>query len=305
MSDEYLWDKTGRDEEIERLERALSPYAFDARRAAPPPPVRHPGRLILAVAAPLAAAALLLVLLVPRTEPLPPASPAPPADLLAAGEWMHCATDRREIDVDGQGRVVVDPGTRVKILVRRPDLFKLRLEEGSILAIISTDARPRYFQVETPAATCVDLGCKYTLAVDEGGRTTVRVVTGRVGLADGTREVYVRMGATGRAIPGRGAGLPWMDDAPEALRKAIDAFDARPPGSRAAEAKAVCDAATRERDSLTVWNFLQDPEEEVALHGALWLQKHFGTPPGVEPLRGCRKLTAVEIERWKKHLGYW
>ena len=60
MSDEYLWNKTGRDPEVEQLEELLAPLRHEARSAAPlPPPAGRklrPLHALLALAASVAIA---------------------------------------------------------------------------------------------------------------------------------------------------------------------------------------------------------------------------------------------------------
>ena len=54
----------------------------------------------------------------------------------------------------------------------------MSLSKGAIHARIW--APPKQFFVNTPSATAVDLGCEYTLQVDEDGGGLIRVTLGWV-----------------------------------------------------------------------------------------------------------------------------
>jgi hypothetical protein len=97
---------------------------------------------------------------------------------------------------------------------------RLSLERGSIRATIF--APPRVFFVNTPSATAVDLGCAFSLAIDERGDTTLHVTSGWVALEDDRRQVFVPAGASAVTRAGSGPGTPYFDDAPPELVRALD-----------------------------------------------------------------------------------
>jgi hypothetical protein len=241
MSD-YLWDRTGRDPEVESLERLLAPAALGASRP------RRTARL--GWIAGLAAAALFAVGALQALRP--PKDP-----------WVKEDDGRRSLDLGRYGRVIAEPDARVRVVRIDEELHKLRLDRGTIHASITRAARPRLFQVETPSTTCIDLGCRYTLTVDSAGISHVSVETGRVAFHDGRREVFIPEGASGKAAPGRAPFTPIYDDAPAELRAAVEAFDAAPVGRRADKAEAVTKHVVKREDGLVAWHLLQDPEEGV------------------------------------------
>jgi hypothetical protein len=103
-------------------------------------------------------------------------------------------------------------------------------------------APPRLFLVDTAAATAVDLGCAYTLEVDERGHGLLRVESGSVELLGREgKDAFVPDGFLCRLEP-EGPGVPWTDGAPEAL---LD-----PEGAGFAAALAV----SRPHDALTLWH---------------------------------------------------
>ena len=69
----------------------------------------------------------------------------------------------------------------------------MALDRGTIHARIW--APPKLFFVDTQAAVAVDLGCAYTLQVDEKGDGLLRVTSGWVGLEREGRDTYIPEGA--------------------------------------------------------------------------------------------------------------
>jgi hypothetical protein len=103
----------------------------------------------------------------------------------------------------------------------------------------------------------VDLGCAYSLEVDEAGRGELRVTSGWVALEAPGRASLVPAGAMCRTKPGVGPGTPFFEDATEALRGALSALDFEEGiGQSAAEALRVVLKEARARDSLTLWHLL-------------------------------------------------
>ena len=87
---------------------------------------------------------------------------------MAEGEWIETADrPRARITVGDIGTVDVEPGTRVQLGAMQPDEYRIALARGTISARIT--APPRLFIVDTPASTVVDLGCAYTVHVDDEG----------------------------------------------------------------------------------------------------------------------------------------
>jgi len=100
----------------------------------------------------------------------------------------------------------------------------------------------------------VDLGCAYTLDVDSAGNGVLRVTAGYVEYAWSGRRSIVPLGAAAETRAGAGPGIPYVHDAPEALRRALRDFDFA--GGGAAAARAVL-AAARSEDAVSLWHLLQ------------------------------------------------
>ena len=175
---------------------------------------------------------------------------------MAVGEWVETDSgSRARITVGSIGTVDVEPGTRVRLGARSEDEYRLALAHGTLSARIS--APPRLFFVETPASTVVDLGCAYTVQVDEAGTGDLRVTEGWASLEWSGRESLVPAGARCQIRSGVGPGTPSFEDASPELRRALADFDFAGGGS--ASVTAVL-SESRVRDTLTLWHLLSRVE---------------------------------------------
>lgn len=212
---------------------------------------------------------------------------------IRVGQWL--VTDdssRAVIDVGDIGIVDVKPGSRIRLVTARPTDHRLALAHGSIYARV--DAPPRLFFVETPAGTAVDLGCAYTLDVDSSGNGVLRVTRGYVEFAWGGRRSIVPLGAVAHVRPGMGPGTPYVTDAPEALRRALAAFDFDGAGATAVHAAL---AAARSEDALSVWHLLSRVGVDLrpAVYGRLTA---LVPPPAGVTREAALRLDAATLERY-------
>jgi hypothetical protein len=173
-------------------------------------------------------------------------------DRMSIGEWIETdSASRARIKIGEIGTVDIAPNTRMQLLAARPNEHRLNLARGLISAQIL--APPRLFFVETASTTVVDLGCAYTMEVDEAGVGRLRVTSGWASLEWDQVESLVPAGASCPTRPGVGPGTPAFDDASERLRQALFEFDYSDGGSRAVDAVL---AESRQRDTLTLWHLL-------------------------------------------------
>ncbi|MCA1605535.1 MAG: zf-HC2 domain-containing protein, partial [Acidobacteria bacterium] len=122
---------------------------------------------------------------------------------LGVGQWLETDGDSRaQIEVGSIGQVDIDPNTRVRLVETKPTEHRLELAQGKMSARIW--APPRLFFVDTPAGVAADLGCAYTLEVDEQGVGLLHVSSGWVALQLNDRESMVPAGATCATRPGIG-----------------------------------------------------------------------------------------------------
>lgn len=114
--------------------------------------------------------------------------------------------------------------------------------------------------MDTPSAIAADLGCAYTLEVDDEGGSLLHVTSGWVALQLKNRESIVPAEAMCATRPGIGPGTPYFVDAPEGLRAALALIDF---GSEIESTVNPVDVVLREarpRDTLTLWHLLERVE---------------------------------------------
>ena len=269
---DYLWDGSGEpDAEVARLEAVLSRLKHEG--TPPALPARRGVRRFSVAARWLAAAAAIVIVagvtwvvvgMRAGTWDVRAVAGAPVVDgrafdehgRLGIGEWLVTdAVSRASVAVARIGRVDVFPNTRVQLVESKGREHRMALERGTIHARIW--APPKFFYVNTPAAVAIDLGCEYTLQVDERGAGLLRVTQGWVGFESDGRESFIPQGAMGATRPGVGPGTPWYEDAPSGYAEALATLDfGAPDDPRRAEAFDLVVTSARRRDALTLWHLL-------------------------------------------------
>ncbi|MCI0418122.1 MAG: FecR domain-containing protein [Acidobacteria bacterium] len=170
----------------------------------------------------------------------------------AVGDWLETDhASRALINVGDIGEVEIDPNTRVRLVGTRETEHRLRLARGTLHVTIS--APPRYFIVDTPSAVATDLGCMYTLEVDDAGAGRLQVTAGWVAFELNGRESFVPAGAICETRPRVGPGTPYYEDAPAALIESLEKFDFENGGSRMLETVL---SQARKEDAFTLWHLL-------------------------------------------------
>lgn len=256
-------------DQLDALPRDIPPARdlwpeIQAQLPAPAQPVAHPFRryrLPLAIAATLALAAGLNWF---RSSPIVPSwavdslagtpqvgrNGITGAARLAVGQWLETdGSSRAKLTVGTIGEVNLEPNSRLRIVNTAVTDHRVELARGTMHALIW--APPRLFFVETPSATAIDLGCAYTLTVDDHGAGILEVTSGYVALEHGGLESIIPAGLMCRTRPGFGPGTPFaVNTAPE-LRDALAQFDA---GDNTALPQILTAAA--EGDGVTLWHLL-------------------------------------------------
>lgn len=213
---------------------------------------------------------------------------------LRVGEWLETdGRSRARLRVADIGEVEVAPNSRLHLLATRRNEHRIALTRGKLRAVI--DAPPRLFLVETPSALAVDLGCAYTLEVDDAGGSLLRVTAGYVAFERDAWQSLVPAGALCRTRPGLGPGTPRFADAPPPLRSSLDALDGGWGGPD--DLRAVLDAA-RPRDSLTLWHLLlrASSADRVRIYDRL---AALVPPPSGVRRDGVLQLDRKMLDRWK------
>jgi len=257
---------------------------------------------------PLAAAAVFALVLIGRSlethpafdvtslagRPLLGTTPLTASGRLRVGDWLLTDDSSRALVAVGRiGEVEVKPGTRLQLVAARADDHRFALARGAIQATV--DAVPRIFYVDTPAGTAIDLGCAYTLETDSLGTGRLHVTRGEVEFATANRGSRVPLGAIVQTRPAIGPGIPYVEDAPAPLVRALTAFDFEKGGARAARNVL---ALARAQDALSLWHLLQrvDPTLRATVYDRL--AALVPPPPGVTRAR------AIALES-RALEGYW
>jgi len=218
---------------------------------------------------------------------------------LRMGECLETdARSRALIQVGSLGQVEIDPRSRVRLVKTAANEYRLALARGRLYASIVAPAR--LFQVETPSAVAIDLGCAYTLDVDEAGGSLLRVTSGWVALARDGRESFVPAGAACRAEPDGRLGAPYYEDASAPFQQALTRFDF---GGDKSNAFGVVLAEARPRDALTLWHLLarvEGNEREQTYERLVALIPAARTFSKADSLR----LDTATMARWKEAVEF-
>lgn len=318
MSGDYLWDHSGpRDPEIVRLEQELAVF----RQSDPPPAFREVAPRTSRARAfvwtlSTAAAVIALVgfvwqtrtpvdpgLRVTRIDGTPIVGSRPVEDTreLGIGRWVETnASARARIDME-IGQVEVAPESRVGLLSTKPGDYRLHLDRGTVHAFIW--APPGQFAVQTNSATAIDLGCAYTLSMNDEGVGRVSVTSGWVGFEWQGRESFIPAGAVCVTRPGLGPGTPHYDDVSPEFSAAIETIDLRVgPETNRAEALGRVLSLAREKDAVTLWHLLSrvDGDQRDRVFDRL---AQFVPPPASVTREGIRAGRRDMLDDWWDHLG--
>jgi hypothetical protein len=186
-------------------------------------------------------------------------------------------------------------------LETRATEHRLELARGRMSAHIW--APPRLFFVDTPSAVAADLGCAYTLEVDDAGASLLRVTSGWVALQLRDRESIVPAGAACATRPGIGPGTPYFEDASETFRAALTKLDFETGTAPAADDSLLKGllAEARVRDTLTLWHLLYRVEgnDRALVYDRL---AALAPPPAGVTREGVLQLDAEMLRLWKGHL---
>ena len=196
----------------------------------------------------------------------------------------------------------MDPSTRVRLLNTASGLKRIALDRGTIHAYIWAD--PGQFVVETPSAVAVDLGCEYTLHVDDSGSGTIRTSLGWVGFKLNGHEAFIPAGAACATKPKTGPGTPYFEDASADFRRALSRFDFEDvTGQQRNEDLTIVLSQARKRDALTVWHLLSrvDESRRATVYDRL---ASLAPPPKSVTREGVLQLDQPMIDSWWNELGF-
>lgn len=242
--DDYLWNRQGRDDEVERLEALLAPLRAPTGLRAPAVgrrAVRTWGRRAFAIAAAASLAGVLLAsgalawrlawpegqawtVLAQRgaarigDRPLRSLDALPPGVDLRTG-----AADSVDLRVARIGQARLGPASRLRLERTRSGEHRVVLVEGTLWARVW--APPGQFGVRLAQAELIDLGCEFDVRAAADGSGSLAVRSGWVMVAAGAREVLVPAGARVALGPGGVPSTPHDQDATVAFLAALRALD--------------------------------------------------------------------------------
>lgn len=328
----YLWDGSGEpDPEVEKFEVLLGEFRYVQTVRAIPQienPAARARRIQLfpafASVAGIAALAVVLVVIFVRGRQTTPA-PGPGWEVsdvrgtlwlgkakisagqssshLGVGQVLETGLQSQaRLTAEQTGQIDVEPSTRLRVVALGNDTKRIALDHGIIHAFIWSP--PGQFVVDTPSGTSVDLGCAYTLQVDDSGAGLVKTSLGWVGFKLNGRESFIPAGAVAALKPNSGPGTPYFEDASAKFRSALANFDFEDNTSqqRARDLEVVLDEA-RKRDALTLWHLLArtDASQRVLVYTKL---ARFVPPPADATEAGILRLDSSMMDRWWNELGF-
>ncbi|MGE5114673.1 MAG: FecR domain-containing protein [Acidobacteriaceae bacterium] len=222
---------------------------------------------------------------------------------LAMGQILETDdSSRATLNAADIGQIEVEPNTRIRLLNRKSGLNRLALDRGTIRAFIWSP--PGQFVVDTPGAMAVDLGCSYTLQVDDSGAGLVQTSLGWVGFKLNGRESFIPAGAACATRPKVGPGTPYMEDASVKFREALTRFDFEDTTQQQwAQDLAVILRESRKQDALTLWHLLSRSDEEQRVKVYDRLQALVPAPTGVSK-DGILRLDRTMLDAWWNELGF-
>jgi FecR-like protein len=335
MNDDYLWDGSGEpDPEIKKLENTLAKFRHEGQApefseivAARQPRFWRrflPSHCSLGLAAATATIVFIgaigtlwwsqkpdtnsgpgwdveSVAGTPRVESKAFGKKAGTAKLGIGQTLVTDSQSKANISIADIGTVNVEPNTRLRLVAGGNGHNRLALDRGTIHAFIW--ALPGEFTVDTPSAIAVDLGCSYTLQVDDSGAGILRTKLGWVGFKLDGHEAFIPAGAVCATRPKVGPGTPYFEDASGSFREALSKFDfaAGPPEERSAELGKIL-AESRQRDALTVWHLLARVGESE--RGSVYERLATLVPPPSGVSRdGILRLDQKMLDLWWSQLG--
>ena len=216
---------------------------------------------------------------------------------LKVGQTLETGESSRvKILIATIGEVELDPNSRIRLVQTRESEHRLALDRGRLSAKIT--APPRLFFVNTPSAEAIDLGCAYTLEVDDAGRSLLHVTSGWVELVGNGHESYVPIGAMCETRPGVGPGTPYFDDASETFVGALEKFDFEGGDEQAFNTMLT---ECRPRDTFTLWQMLSRVEGTRRVQVLNRMIELVGLPQGVTR-EGTLKLDQMTLDAWKDEM---
>jgi len=185
---------------------------------------------------------------------------------LTVGQWLTTANNERaQLQVADIGTLDISENSRIRIKHSITDTeHRLELDHGTVNAHV--DAPPKLLVIESDLGQIVDMGCAYTLAIDQNNEGYLHVTQGAVVIEQPNKKIhinahknptttklpiYLPAGARIESNQNHGLCLPFFDDSDAALIRVLRQIPHTPiPMS----------LFQRPQDSLTLWYALERVE---------------------------------------------
>lgn len=248
MNEEYLWNREGRDPELEQLESLLGEFRYR-----PPAPRRTPASWVLLAAASVLFAAFGIGWYWHSQHQPGLAyqfSDGRQATLSAAQPLRTGPQESARLDVPGMGTVDIEPNSTVEFVPRSDFEHAFLLRQGTLRAVIT--AEPARFAIRTPASLAVDMGCIYSVKVD-GPEERIHVTAGWVVAAGAGKESFIPSGAEVVTHGKLGPSAPYYLDSSAKFQSAVRELNLR----FSPELLRTILAEATEQDAMTLWHLLR------------------------------------------------
>jgi ferric-dicitrate binding protein FerR (iron transport regulator) len=193
------------------------------------------------------------------------------------------------------GEIELSPDSELQLVASSSKEHRMRLTKGELSALVV--APPRFLVIETPAGEAVDLGCAYTLKIDEQGNTVLNVTSGWVALEREGPDGMVPSGWTCTTRKKEGVGTPVCGNAPTAVAAAFKRFDL----DRSGPALSNCLRVARKDDALSVWHLLTRTQasDRRLVYEAL---AKLSPPPVDAPKQDVLALESKAMDAWRESI---
>lgn len=222
----------------------------------------------------------------------------PGTSRLRPGEVLQTGTSSEaQVKIANIGQLLVNPNTRIRLLVSGSNEHRIALDRGRVEA--QTWAPPRLFIVDTPSASAVDLGCKYSLEVQDDGSSLLHVTVGLVAFERDGRETIVPAGAFCRTRRNAGPGTPFFENSSTEFQAALQRVDSLGEGPERTRQLSIVLEESHVRDALSLWHLI--PRLDAESRGLIYDRLARLLPPPPEVTRdGIIALNPPMLDAWRK-----
>jgi hypothetical protein len=150
--------------------------------------------------------------------------------IIKIGEKLFTDYDSRaRLKVGTVGEIDVEPQSELQIVETSSSEHMLILSRGKINA--RTWVVPKLFSIKTPSADVKDLGCSYSLFVNDKSSTLLQVTSGWVLLENNNRKSLTPAGASCYSDIPKGPGIPYANDASSLFKESLSKLDFQSTGN--------------------------------------------------------------------------